>query len=251
MVSDSRVAMSFGAIADDYDRLRPPPPQEAIDWLVPAGADVVVDLGAGTGMFTRALSGRARDVVAVEPDARMREFLAERTSGVRIVAGAAEAIPLPDGCADGLFVSTAWHWMDADRAVPEIARVLRPGGRFGVLWTSRDRSVGWVQELDRIGYPGVLHSPEDPARRRTPSEMTEVTAALFDDVCEDAFLFSKRMSIDDVIALLGTYSKAITASEADRSAQFSAARDLLARVFPGADRVDLPMRARCWRAQRR
>jgi SAM-dependent methyltransferase len=251
MVSYSPRAMSFGAIADDYDRLRPLPPQDAVDWLVPAGGDVVVDLGAGTGLFTRALSGRAREVVAVEPDPRMRDVLAERTSGVRIVAGTAEAIPLPDRCADGVFVSTAWHWMDANRAVPEIARVLRPGGRFGVLWTSRDRSVGWVQELDRVGYPGVRHSPEDPARRRTPSETSEATASLFDGVSEQSFLFSAQLSIDDVIALLGTYSKAITASEAERSAQFSAARDLLTRVFPGADRVDLPMRARCWRAQRR
>ena len=47
MVSDSRVAMSFGAIADAYDRLRPPPPDAAVDWLVPDDADVVVDLEIG------------------------------------------------------------------------------------------------------------------------------------------------------------------------------------------------------------
>jgi SAM-dependent methyltransferase len=55
-----------------------------------------------------------------------------------------EAIPLPDGCGDALFVSTAWHWPDPVRAVPEIARVLRSGGRLGVIWTSRDRARDWV-----------------------------------------------------------------------------------------------------------
>ena len=48
--------MSFGTIADDYDRLRPPPPEAAVDWLLPAGCRVAVDLAAGTGLLSRALA---------------------------------------------------------------------------------------------------------------------------------------------------------------------------------------------------
>ena len=88
-------AMSFGSIAENYNELRPQPPQQAVDWLVPAGCQVAVDVGAGTGLFTRTLVDRAGQVIAVEPDARMRTVLTARTPGVRVVEGRGESIPLP------------------------------------------------------------------------------------------------------------------------------------------------------------
>jgi SAM-dependent methyltransferase len=119
-------AISFGNVAESYDRVRPGPAPAALDWLVPDGCRVAVDLAAGTGLFTRDLLGRAGRVVAVEPDARMREVLARRSPDVDVREGRGEAMPLPDASADAVFVSTAWHWLDPGRAVPEIARVLRP-----------------------------------------------------------------------------------------------------------------------------
>ena len=83
--------------------------------------------------FTRALQRRVTQVIAVEPDERMRAVLAARSPGVRAVAGQGEAIPVPDASADGVFVSSAWHWLDPGQAVPEIARVLHDGGRLGVI----------------------------------------------------------------------------------------------------------------------
>jgi len=73
--------MSFGSIAEDYNELRPQPPQNAVDWLVPPGCEVAVDVGAGTGLFTRTLMDKAAQVIAVEPDARMREVLTARSRG--------------------------------------------------------------------------------------------------------------------------------------------------------------------------
>jgi len=156
-------AMSFGSIAEDYDGLRPQAPQQAVDWLVPPGCEVAVDVGAGTGLFTRALVDRAAQVIAVEPDARMRTVLTARSPGVRVVEGRGESIPLPDASADAVFVSSAWHWMDGERATPEIGRVLRDGGRFGLIWTSRDREVDWVRNLDRL--PGQDTSDAESADR--------------------------------------------------------------------------------------
>jgi ubiquinone/menaquinone biosynthesis C-methylase UbiE len=115
-------ATSFGSVADSYDRVRPGPPPAAVDWLLPADCAVAVDLAAGTGLFTRALAGRVGQVVAVEPDERMRQVLAGRSPDVRVLDGRAEDIPLPDGCADAVLVSHAWHWFDPERAVLEIAR---------------------------------------------------------------------------------------------------------------------------------
>jgi SAM-dependent methyltransferase len=148
--------MSFGLIAEDYNRLRPGSPDEAVDWLVPARCAVAVDLGAGTGLLTRKLMSRAGRVIAIEPDDRMSAVLRDRSPGVEVIKGTAEAIPLPDASADGVFVSSAWHWMDPDLAIPEICRVLRDGGRFGVVWSGRDRQVSWLQDID--GLPG-LRSP--------------------------------------------------------------------------------------------
>jgi ubiquinone/menaquinone biosynthesis C-methylase UbiE len=154
VASRAERSRSFGSIAESYDRLRPSAPPAALDWIVPATARVVVDVAAGTGLLTRLLADRVPKVFAVEPDPRMREVLAERSPDVEVLDGTGESIPLPDASVDGLFVSSAWHWLHPDRALPEIARVLRDNGRLGVLWTSRDRNIEWIRALDR--------GPDDP-----------------------------------------------------------------------------------------
>jgi SAM-dependent methyltransferase len=241
--------MSFGSIAEDYDELRPQPPQQAVDWLVPTDCNVIVDVGAGTGLFTRALVGRAQQVIAVEPDERMRAVLTARSPGVRVVEGQGESIPLPDASADAVFVSSAWHWMDPERAVPEIGRVLRDGGRFGLLWTSRDREVDWVRNLDRL--PGGDKEDAqfaDRFRQRLHFELPE--PQIFDNVAREVFRFARTMTIEDAVAMLGTYSRAIVASSDDRAQALADARTALEERFPGADTIDIPMRSWCWRADR-
>src|SRR5215475_2957515 len=143
-------AVSFGAVADAYERGRPPYPPTAIDWLLPAGAARVLDLGAGTGKLTRQLAGRGLDVTAVEPSEAMREQLRGAVPGIRSLEGTAERIPLPGGSVDAVLVAQAWHWVDPARAVPEVARVLRPGGQLGLLWNVRDERADWVAALSVI-----------------------------------------------------------------------------------------------------
>lgn len=241
-------------MAGSYDRVRPGPAPAAVDWLVPAGCAVAVDLAAGTGLFTRALAGRAGQVVAVEPDERMRQVLAARSPGVRVLAGRAEDIPLPDGCAGAVLVSHAWHWFDQERAVTEIARVLADGGRLGVLWTSRDRGEDWVAELD------VIRSPDEP---RTQEEIMErlsrqhtVTlpeGAPFSAAESASFGFERTISVEDALDWLATASQVITASPEERAVGLARSRAALqARAFraDGKELVKLPMRSWCWRADR-
>jgi SAM-dependent methyltransferase len=241
--------MSFGSVAVDYDRFRPGPPADAVRWLVPAGAQTVVDLGAGTGLLSRALQAVVPQVVAVEPDERMRVVLADRSPGVLVVEGRGESIPLPDASADGVFVSSAWHWMDPELTVPQIARVLRDGGRFGVLWTSRDREVDWVRELERprreaAGAGG--ERAEWPQRR----ELTLPQDGVFGAIETASFRFSLTMTLDRFVEMLGTYSGVITASQDDRAAVLDRARAALRERFPGQDEIEVPMRSWCWRADR-
>ncbi len=241
--------MSFGSIAEDYDQLRPQPPQQAVAWLVPTECEVAVDVGAGTGLFTRTLVGRVPQVIAVEPDARMRNVLKARSPGVRVVEGRGETIPLPDASADAVFVSSAWHWMDPERAVPEIGRVVRDGGRFGLLWTSRDREVDWVRNLDRLpGGDRVDAQLADRFRQRLYFELPE--PQIFDNVEREVFRFTRTMTVGDAVAMLGTYSRAIVASPDDRARALAEARIALEERFPGVDAVEIPMRTWCWRADR-
>lgn len=246
--------MSFGTIATDYDRLRPSPPEAAIDWLLPANCQVAVDLGAGTGLLSRALARQVPRVVAVEPDERMAAVLQDRSPGVEVVPGRGEAIPLPDASADGVFISSAWHWMDPELAVPEIARVLRDGGRFGLIWTSRDREVGWVRELNRLREPDWAARTEEPDDRGRPRarhrDITLPDTAPFGAAEIAEFAFQREMTVGDFVAMLGTYSGVITASPQEREAALARVRTALQERFPGADEIDVPMRSLCWRADR-
>jgi SAM-dependent methyltransferase len=257
--------MSFGAVAGDYDRLRSGPPDAAVDWLMPADCPVAVDIGAGTGLLTRALQRRAGRVIAVEPDERMRAVLQACSPGAEVVAGRGETIPLPDASADGVFISSAWHWMDPERAVPEICRVLRDGGRFGVLWTSRDDSVGWVHDLNQLREPGErpaagtpdIGHPADgrpaggrPARRSLRHAVRLPAGAPLRDVTTETFAFIRPMTVDSLVEMLGTYSGLITASPRDRAARLGHVRAALAQRFPGGGPIEVPMRSWCWRADR-
>ena len=254
MGDEKESATSFGSMAGTYDRVRPGPAPAAVDWLVPPDCSVAVDLAAGTGLFTRALEGRAEQVVAVEPDERMRRVLAARSPGVPVLDGRAEDIPLPDACADAVLVSHAWHWFDSERAVKEIARVLADGGRLGVVWTSRDRDEDWVAGLDVIGSPDVPRTRDQAMERLSRQHsVTMPDGAPFRAAEAASFGFERIMTVDDALDWLATASQVITADAADRAAGLArAGAALRARAFlaDGTEVVLVPMRSWCWRARR-
>jgi SAM-dependent methyltransferase len=249
-ISEHR-ATSFGSIADRYDRVRPGPATEAVDWLVPPGCGTAVDLAAGTGLFTRALEGRVPRVVAVEPDQRMRDVLAARSPGTRVLPGRAEAIPLPDACADAVFVSTAWHWFDAALAAREIARVLCNGGRLGIVWTSRDREEDWVAELD------VLRAAQEQrtvasvrARLARNHTVTLPPEAEFGPARTASFGFSRTLTINDTLDWLATSSEIITAPPATRAEGLARSREALTARSADGRLIEMPLRSWCWQADR-
>ncbi|WP_430785467.1 class I SAM-dependent methyltransferase [Actinoplanes sp. G11-F43] len=145
--SRSLHAASFGSVAGAYHRGRPTYPVSAVEWVVPRGARRVLDLGAGTGKFTELLTAAGLTVVAVEPSAEMRSRI---TVDAEILAGTGERVPLPDHSVDAIVCAQAWHWVDPARAVPEMARVLRPGGTLSLVWNVRDHAEPWVAALDDV-----------------------------------------------------------------------------------------------------
>lgn len=141
--------VGFGAGADAYAKGRPSYPPEAVDFIasrLPSGA-TVLDLAAGTGIFTDLIAPHAGRVVAVEPVEAMRAKIA---SADEVLDGTAESIPLDDGAVDAVVVAQAFHWFRFDEALAEIARVLRPRGALVMLWNRRDESVPWVDRMSEV-----------------------------------------------------------------------------------------------------
>ena len=164
-MSDSPYARSFGARAQIYDRYRPRYPAAAIDFVLDGRVPRrILDLGAGTGLLTRDLIGRAPQVLAVEPDDGMREVLATTTPEAEALAGSAERIPVPDASIDAVLVGQAFHWFARPAADRELARVLRPGGVVGLLWNFTDRELPWMSRLyeaTELPAPPVDYQPSD------------------------------------------------------------------------------------------
>lgn len=141
---------AFAEVAGAYERGRPGYPEEAVRWLVGDEPCDVVDLGAGTGKLTRVLVALGHRVTAIEPLPEMLEHLSEHAPGAFGMLGNAEVIPLPDAFADVVTCAQSFHWFDHAVALPEIARVLRPGGRLALVWNVRDDRDPWTESLSAI-----------------------------------------------------------------------------------------------------
>lgn len=153
----------FSAQATTYARGRPEYPDALLPWLADALAiapgSAVVDLGAGTGKFTRLLMRTGARVTAVEPVDDMRAQLARGLPGVPALQGSAEAMPLATDSAQAVVCAQAFHWFASAAALQEIQRVLAPGGWLGLVWNVRDETVDWVAAITDIITPHEGDAP--------------------------------------------------------------------------------------------
>jgi SAM-dependent methyltransferase len=254
-------ANSFGQAASQYERYRPGPPADAVDWLLPRRADTVVDLGAGTGALTRLLVDRADRVIAVEPDQRMRAVLAGEVVGATVLEGRGESLPIDDEIADAVLASSSWHWMEPDPALREVARVLKPGGFLGAIWAGPDQESPFMVEaqalLGEIGRDEPTPGPASETVEAISTERYRSMATLqipdglpFSDPIHKVFRRELALTADDLVGLLGTLSWVILKEPEEREALFSTARRLLrdALGVEGDTTVDLTFRCDTYRA---
>lgn len=240
----------FDALADDYDAARPSYPRALYDDLEalagPLRGARVCEVGAGTGIATRALQDRGANVLAVDLGAAMLARLRARAGAAPAAVADAHALPLPGSSVDLVCVAQAWHWVCVDAAAAEVARVLRPGGSLAVWWNDIDAEgePWWEAQQRRLeaGSPGYRR---DYRGRDYGEELRH--SGLFASVVSAQSGWVRSLDLDTYAAWLR--SKSYVAAMGPAMAGFLAAeRRSLAEAFPDGE-VREPFVTRLWVAR--
>ena len=232
-------AHSFGGVAEAYERGRPTYPVDAVRWMLGDQPQVVLELGAGTGKLTRVIAELGHDVHATDPDEAMLQILERVAPGIRTARASAEDIPLADGSVDVVIAGQAFHWFDLDTALPEIARVLRPGGRICLVWNARNEKIPWVRRLGSI--IGTQEQLRDPAQALIFSE-------LFGFVESRDFSHWQTIDRKSIQDLVLSRSNVAVLDEEARAAKLAEVLAFYDEFGRGMDGMQLPYDTHCYQA---
>ncbi|MGH2723090.1 MAG: class I SAM-dependent methyltransferase [Actinomycetota bacterium] len=231
----------FGEAAAEYDAIRPDYPESAIDRMAQElelgpGASVL-DLGAGTGKLTRLLAATGAGLVALEPVEGMWRTLVRMVPDVPVAAGVAEALPFAGASFDAAVAGQAFHWFRGEAALGEIARVLRPAGRMGLIWNNPDESVGWVGDLMRM-----LERYERGTPRERTGEWRRAFSASddFGTLHQRRFAHQQWLDREGFVARIASTSFVRTLPPGEREEVLGRLRDLAEEVAGPAGRIVLP-----------
>jgi ubiquinone/menaquinone biosynthesis C-methylase UbiE len=247
--TDRRRRLSFGSVAEQYDRHRPGYPEEMVDAVLEYGdaqpGDPILDVGAGTGRATLLFAERGYELTAIEPDREMAAVASRRaaTAGqtIELLNTDFEQAQLPEHGFQILISGTAWHWVSSARRNALAARVLRPGGALAPFWNRPQWNENPLREqLDRIyravedefaATPGGVMSPFGaPPQLRNATEWLKhefIGSSDFTDVDARVYRWQRAYTTDEFIGLLGTHSDHITLPDAPRERLYSELRAMI------------------------
>lgn len=233
-------ARAFDGCAREYAAARPSYPDRAVRWLVGEEPVRVLELGAGTGQMTAALVRAGHDVVALDRSAEMLGQLATHLE-VPVVRGVAERLPFHAGAFDVVVAAQSYHWFDPLRALPELARVLRTGGRLSLVWNTRDESGPWGRRLTSI----IDAEPDDL------EEITESLplSGLFDLPESTSFGFWQQLDLDDLLDLVASRSYIAAKPPSERDRVLDQVRALYASHASGHNGLRMRYATRCFRSE--
>lgn len=245
MVHDA-AARGFDREASTYQRARPSYHPDVVDRFVERyGHGAVLEIGAGTGIFTRQLVDRGVTVVAIEPVPGMRQRLVDALPTLDVRDGTAEALPVASGSFDTVVVAQAFHWFDWPRALDDIHRVLRQGGHLVTVWNVKQRTAGWFEAYTEIVD---RHAGDTPRH----SDMTWRAAIDDDDRCElvDDWGVEHPQPVDEdgVVARALSTSYIAALGDDERAEVVADLRRVLAGV---AEPLEFPYRSelQAWRCR--
>ena len=230
-----------------YNAVRPDYPGEAMAFFAATfnldGTVRALDLGAGSGIFTRQIRDLVGEVVAVDPSASMREAFRSAAPDLEIFEGSDVAIPLPDASVHVVFVAQAFHWFDPPVALREIRRVLTDGGGLGLIWNERDESVPWVRELGH-----AMRWDQFQPYKAGSDYSSLIEAGPFDHVERAVFHHAQTLSKE---ALLGRVRSTSYVSLMDEHDRDTVLRDVADVVAPFDEPLTLPYVTDVYRASAR
>jgi ubiquinone/menaquinone biosynthesis C-methylase UbiE len=236
-----------------YSRARPGYPEEILKWLQTqlrlTPGKQALELGAGTGKFTRCLSLTGAQIYVVEPVAAMLSHLQQDVPSASPVPGSAESIGIEAGRVDAVVCAQSFHWFATRETLTEIARVLKPGGFLGLVWNIPDECVPWVAALESILRPFEATAPHAyrrgtwrsvfPDARFSPLQMTEYQHSHVGTV--QRVIIERVLSLSYVANLLPSERTSLL----ERLEVFLATQpDTRARV-----EIEFPYRTQAWHCQ--
>jgi SAM-dependent methyltransferase len=214
--------------------------------------------------MTRDLVDQVDHLTAIEPDDRMRGILEGNLPGVTALRGTGESMPLDTSSVDAVLASSCWHWMDEDRALHEVARVLVPGGTLGVVWAGPDPDGPFVVQAQAMlsdmssgqGEPGPgsgrrpdLGSQVMDTDNRVETVLRIPSPSPFAQPEHKTLTWDVALTADELIGLLGTFSWIITMPEDRRAHVIAEVRRVLrdGLGISGDVTVDVQYRSEVWR----
>jgi SAM-dependent methyltransferase len=208
----SRRARSFGTNAELYDVARPTYPAALVEDLLAGEPRAILDVGCGTGRAALLFEGAGRQVLGIEPDARMAAVAARR--GIAVELGTFEDWDPAGRLFDLLIAAQAWHWVDPVAGALKAADVLRPGGRFAAFWNIMHHAPAVQAVFDAVYgryAPGLLTSSVALGAGSTLAARTAATGAglreaQFRDVTTTSYAWPTDYAPPDWIGLLRTHS---------------------------------------------
>ena len=239
----------FQTSTSAYERGRPSYPREIVVHLIETlgleAGRTLIELGPGTGKLTSLLVGSGARVIGIEPVEAMRETLTARRPDIEVLDAVAEDLPLGDGSADAAVAAQSFHWLDGDRALAELARVLRPGARLAIVFNVRDDTVPWIRALVELQEPFRADTPSHRSMRwREAFSRTEAFIAREESSFRHEHVTTPGGVLDRVLSI----SFIAALDEGSRSAIAGDVRRILAAdpATRGGGRISTPYRTDCY-----